>query len=341
MKALVYYGPRDIRLAEAADEMPSAGEVRIRVMATGICGSDVHGYLGITGRRIPPMIMGHEFSGIVCETGAGVVNVRQGDRVTVQPAIFCGGCEFCKKGLTNLCANKSFLGVMSVNGSMAEYLRVPAHVIYKLPEGVDFIQGAMIEPLAVAYRAVKKIPGLEEKDVLIVGAGTIGLLVLQLVKLRGAKRVFVSDLEDFRLEVAKSLGADFVINAASGNVRDIIADETDNKGVDAALEAVGASPTVKQAVTSLKTGGTCVWIGNSAKMIDINMQEVVTRELNIHGTYIYTHKEFGETVELISKGGIDIKPVISRYVTLDGGPETFEALASMKENLIKAVIVGS
>lgn len=162
MRALVYYGARDIRVSEVEEPEPGKGDVLIRVIACGICGSDVHGYLGITGRRIPPMIMGHEFTGIVADTGEDVNDISKGDRVTVYPTRFCGSCSFCKTGLTNLCINRTVLGVMDVNGAMAEYVVVPKNTIIKLPNNIDPIQGTMLEPLGVVYRAVKKCPKYPE-----------------------------------------------------------------------------------------------------------------------------------------------------------------------------------
>jgi 2-desacetyl-2-hydroxyethyl bacteriochlorophyllide A dehydrogenase len=340
MKALVYFGPKDIRITKIDDLKPEEDEVLIKVKATGICGSDVHGYLGLTGRRVPPMVMGHEFAGCISEIGRNVKGIKVGDRVTAQPVNFCGECEFCQKGLTNVCANKKFLGVMDVNGSMAEYVCVPAKLIYKLPDSMSYMQGAMIEPLAVAYRAVKQVQSLENKDVLIVGAGTIGLLVLQILKTKKARKIFISDLSDFRLDVAKKLGADVIINPSKSNAYDLISIETNGLGVDVAIEAVGISPTVLQAMSALKIGGICIWIGNSAKIINVNMQEVVTRELNISGTYIYTHKEFGEVLDLLAEGNIDVEAVISKVISLEEAPEMFNKLAKDAGQLIKVVIDG-
>jgi 2-desacetyl-2-hydroxyethyl bacteriochlorophyllide A dehydrogenase len=338
MKALVYFGPEDIRYTEVNDLKPENNEVLIRVKATGICGSDVHGYLGITGRRIPPMIMGHEFSGDIVEIGKNVKEFSVGEKVTVQPVNFCGECEFCKNGLTNMCINKRFFGVLDVNGSMAEYVCVPDKLVCRLPASLSYIQGAMVEPLAVAYSGVKQAPPIEGKNVLIIGAGTIGLLVLQVVKMKNPAKIFITDLSDHRLEVAKKLGADVIINPSKENVEETVKAQTKGNGADVALEAVGVSQTVQQAMSSLKVGGTCVWIGNSQKMININMQEIVTRELKIFGTYIYTHEEFKEAIHIISSGEVDVEQIISKRVLLAEGPEMFQKLAKDADKLIKVII---
>jgi 2-desacetyl-2-hydroxyethyl bacteriochlorophyllide A dehydrogenase len=340
MKALVYSGPEDLRIIDAEDVTPAADEVKIKIKATGICGSDVHGYLGITGRRIPPMIMGHEFSGVVTEIGMAVKTVKVGDRITVQPVIFCGTCEMCRNGLTNICSNKTFYGVMNVNGSLAEYLCVPEKLVYSLPDSLNYIDGAMVEPLAVAYRAVKQAaPEMAGKTVLIVGAGTIGLLVLQVAKLMNPGKIIVSDVNDFRLEVAAKLGADYTVNPLKQDLKDFVESvATGPGGIDISIEAVGITATVQQALSVLKTHGTCIWIGNSQKMIEINMQEVVTRELKITGTYIYTHAEFGEAIELLTQGKINLNLLISEIVSLENAADAFNRLAHQPEKLIKIIV---
>jgi len=341
MKALVYEGPKNIKIKQVNDPILHKGEVIIKVKATGICGSDVHGYLGITGRRTPPMIMGHEFSGDISEIGEGVIKFSVGDRVTVQPLIFCGDCEYCKQGLTNLCINKKYYGSMDTNGSMAEFISVPQKLIYKLPDLLNYLEGAMIEPLAIAYCAVNKVPNIEGKNVFVVGAGTIGLLVLQVVKSKNPTKIFTSDTDENRLGLAKKMGADFTINPIKDNLKDIINRETKNEGIDIAFEVVGISATVQQAMSVLKIKGTCVWVGNSEKMINLNMQEIVTKELNIIGTYGCTHIEFGNSIKFLVEKDLDLNSMISKVVPLNEGPEMFKKLAEGKSNLIKVILTDS
>ncbi len=339
MKALVYYGPQDLRPADIADLKPAAGEVLIRVKACGICGSDVHGYLGITGRRIPPMVMGHEFSGQVEEIGEGVTDVKVGDRVAPYPVVFCGDCEPCRQGNVHLCLNKKALGVLECNGAMAEYVAIPAKLLFKLADNVSYEVGSMMEPLAVAYRGVNHAGDLTGKNVLIVGAGTIGLLAMAIAKMRNPAGIFVSDLSDSRLAVARQMGADYIINPAKDNLGDIIKSATGGVGVDVAFEAVGASPTVQQAMVSLRVGGTAVWIGNSAQMVNINMQEIVTRELQVFGTFLYTFKEFGDVVDLLNQGRLNVEPMISlKAPMLESGAELFARLAKDPGPLIKVIL---
>lgn len=337
MKALVYHGPEQLRWQDVGDVRPGAADVLIKVKAVGICGSDVHGYLGITGRRTPPMIMGHEFSGLVAAVGASVTDVKAGDRVAPYPVAFCGVCAFCRSGSVHLCLNKKAYGVLDCNGAMAEYIVVPAKLAFKLADNVSYQAGSMIEPMAVAYRGVNNGGHITGKNVLIVGAGTIGLLAMALVKMRQPAKVIITDLSDNRLQVARKMGADLTLNPAAGDVTAAIMEATGGLGVDIAFEAVGATPTVQQAMRSLRLGGTAVWIGNSAKMININMQEIVTRELKVVGTFLYTFKEFGDVVELLNSGKLDVAPMISAAPLADGA-KWFQKLAKDPGPLVKVIL---
>lgn len=339
MKALVYHGPRELIWEDIPDVTVGPNDVKIAVKAVGICGSDVHGYLGLTGRRTPPMVMGHEFSGVVEAIGEKVTLWNAGDRVTVQPAQFCGTCDFCKAGQTNLCGNKRFYGAMDCNGAMAEYIAVPEHLLYRLPDDVPFDAGSMIEAAAVAYRGVKNAGDLTGRHVLVIGAGTIGQLVVSIVRLRGAKRIYISDLSESRLETAVKMGADVTLNPQTMDIRRAVMDATDGRGVDIAIEAVGVTPSAKQSIELLRTGGTAVWIGNSAKFVEVPMQEIVTRELHIRGTYIYSHDEFGEVLELVNSGGISFDPIISLRARMSEGAQWFAQLADSPGELIKIVLI--
>lgn len=338
MKALVYHGPNILKYEDIADVSPKAGEVKIRVKSCGICGSDVHGYLGLTGRRIPPMVMGHEFSGEIIEVGEGVDTLKVGDRVAPYPVEFCEACEMCERGDFHLCKNKKQFGVLTVDGAFAEYICVPAKVCFKLTANTSFDAASLMEPLAVSYRAVCHAGDIAGKTVLVVGAGTIGLLTLACVRMKGAGKIIVSDLSDYRLGVAKEMGADYVINPKNENLDDTIAALTDSKGVDLSFEAVGASPTVQQAVAALKFGGTAIWIGNNKPMIEINMQHIVTRELKIFGTFLYGLNEFKTVVDLVNEGKMNIEPLISVRAPLSKAADYFYTLAHDPGELIKVII---
>lgn len=338
MKALVYRGPRSLAVEDVDRPAILPDEVLLHVDATGICGSDVHGYLGLTGRRIPPMIMGHEFCGTVAEVGGVVHGFRAGDRVAVEPMVFCGACPPCRDGHPNLCANRRFFGVMACNGSMAEYLNVPARLLFRMPDGMGPDLGAMVEPSAVALHAVARAGRIEGSTVLVVGAGPIGLLLVGMARSKLPRLVLVSDLSDQRLLLARQMGADVTLNPSREDVVRVVGEHTGGRGADVSFEAVGAAASVEQALAALRPRGTCVWVGNSQKTISLDMQASVTREVSILGSYIYTPAEFGEALELLGRKTLDVRPIISRTVALERGPEMFAALADPSAGLIKVLL---
>lgn len=339
MKALVYEGPKKLSVKNYPIPEPKAGEVLVKIKACGICGSDVHGYLGVTGRRIAPMVMGHEFSGEIAGLGEGLkLGFRVGDRVVPQPVDFCGECDLCRNGgYSNLCPNRRFFGVMDVDGAFEEYLCVPEKLLYRLPDHISFEDGALIEALAVAYCGVKKAGDIAGKNVLVIGGGTIGQLVLSVVKTMNPKKVVLSDLSDFRLGVAKKLGADDVIKPGGG---DFAAEVGAKFGgmADVSIEAVGVGATLGQAIAALKPNGTCVLVGNSAKIVDLDMQAVVTRALKIYGTYIYTHREFGETIGFMARNNMNLGALITGEISIEEAPEMFDQLAKTAEGHLKVIV---
>lgn len=334
MKALVYMGPGNLRIEQRPIPNCREDEVLIRVVCCGICGSDVAGYLGKTGRRIPPMIMGHEFSGIIEKVGAHVKEWSPGDRVTAQPIRFCGECAFCRRGLTNLCSNQSMLGVLETDGAMAEYVKVSAKQVVLLPQEVDYRVAALAEPFAVAYNAVMKAE-VAGANVAVVGSGTIGLMVIAALRMRGAARIYAMDLQEDKREIALLLGADVAFDPRN---EDAFAEmiQATGGGVDVAFEAVGASASVVSAMSSLKKTGTAVWIGNMSPTIELNMQQIVTRELKIVGNFDYTQESFAETVR--NMGKLDFSRLIDRTISLEEAREVFKRLGNREISSIKTII---
>ncbi len=340
MRVLVYQGPKSMSIEEWEVPRPKAGEVRVKSHMVGICGSDVHGYLGITGRRIAPMVMGHELSGEVTAIGEGVSGIHVGERVTVQPILNCGHCNYCKEGYINICPNREFLGVMQCNGALAEEFCVPAKNICKLPDSISFEIGALIEPFAVGYRAVQHAMPVKGKTAMICGSGTIGLMVLKVLIMLGIGRVIMVDLANSRLELAKRHGANLTINPAE-EAMDKVFESPDLKNqVDITFEVVGVTPTVQQTVDYVRNRGQIVWVGNSAPMVTLNMQKIVTCELNIQGTYVYTQKDFEDCIAILATKPVDFSGIVSRIVGLEEAISMFELLShgAGANDLIKVLV---
>ena len=343
MKSLFYVGERMMELRDIPRPDLKAGQYLIRVRGNGICGSDFEGYMGKTGRRTPPMIMGHEVSGVIEEAPEGGA-LRKGERVVVFPKPFCGVCDFCKKGMVNVCPSGICMGVMDVNGSMAEYIAVDEKYLIPFAPTLSFNEASMTEPLAVAYRSVQKISDREIEEAeycMVIGAGTIGLLVVALLKLRGAKNVIVSDATQFRLETARKMKADHTINSREVDFLDEVKRITNGKLCDFAIEAVGIAATAANSLDCLRIGGTAVWIGNAQKMVEVNMQKIVTTELTIRGNYVYDLESFRESLKLLEEKRIDIAPLMTNVYPLSEGVKAFRDLENNRDGKMLKVFLES
>lgn len=341
MKALIYNEPYCFEYSEFPDPVPADDEVLIRVKACGICGSDVQGFTGKTGRRIPPLIMGHEAAGIIEEVGCNVKGFKEGDRVCFDSTVYCIKCEACRKGLYNRCKTRQVLGVSTPefkrHGAFAEYVAVPYWIASKIPDNMSFVNSALLEPVSIGMHAANRTPILPDDTVVVIGAGTIGLFIMQACRLRGAARIIVADINDFRLDVAKKLGADIIINPLKSNLRETIFAETQGKGVNVTFEAVGYAQTFKDAVSVTKTGGYVVAVGNLEKIAEFDLQELVARELTFTGSYA-SSGEFRDCIDLVTTGSINVEPLISDVLPLEDGPDAFERLLKAEENLLKIVL---
>jgi L-iditol 2-dehydrogenase len=312
LKALVYKRPYCLEYSDYPDPVPGDDDVLVRVKACGICGSDVHGFTGETGRRIPPLIMGHEAAGIVEKVGK---NVKGFEREVLGVSV----PEFKR------------------HGAFAEYVAVPSWIVWKIPEQLSFTHAALLEPASIGVHAANRAPISAEDTAIVIGAGTIGLFILQAAKLRGAKRVIVCDINEFRLDVAKRLGADELINPAESGLEETVKKLTKNKGADVSFEAVGYAETFAHAVSATKTGGYVVAVGNLQQMADFNLQELVARELTFTGSYA-SAGEFRDCIGLVASGRINVEPVISDILPMKEGPSAFERLLKGEENLLKIVL---
>ncbi len=336
MKALVYEGAWQMPMRDVPNAEPGTGELKIKVETVGVCGSDVHGFKGTTGRRKPPIIMGHEFSGTVVTRGSDVKEYQIGDRVVVTPLLTCGDCDNCRAGFPNQCQNRSGLGV-NLNGAYAEFINVPEKMVFRLPAEMSWEQGALVEPLAVGMHAVNLAPMALMDTVVIIGAGTIGLVTILAAKMRGAGKIIVTDVSEHRLDFAKRLGADVVINPAKQDAVEAVKAETHGKGSPVVIEAVGITATTKQSLLMARNGGNVVWIGNSDPEITINMQQIVTRELTVRGAYGF-NDEFGLSIEAIRSKRVDPTVLIEKRATLAEGTQIVDALARGNADWIKVML---
>ncbi len=341
MKALILSEYKKLDIVDLEEPKPSEDDLLIRVQACGICGSDVHGYDGSTGRRLPPIVMGHEAAGIVEAVGGAVKGFRPGDHVTFDSTVFCGRCFYCRRGLVNLCDHREVIGASTPEfrrmGAFAEYVTVPARITYSLPDNISFEHAALVEAVSVAVHAMSLTPVALDDTVVVVGAGMIGLLALQAAMLAGAGRVFVIDLDDSRLELARNLGATCTFNS---NVCDPISEIrtlTLGRGADIALECVGILPSVNLAIEAVRKGGVVTLVGNVTPRVEIALQSTVTRQVRIQGSCA-SSGEYPACISLISRGAIRVKPLLSAVASLDDGAAWFRRLYAREPGLLKVVL---
>ena len=340
MKALLLSQYRQLEITDLPRPEPGSDEVLVRVAACGICGSDVHGYDGSSGRRIPPIVMGHEAAGTVAAVGSDVKGVMEGDRVTFDSTVYCGECRNCVRGDVNLCDRRQVLGVSCGDyrraGAFAEFVVVPARIVYRLPENLSFAEAAMLEAVAVAIHAVSLVPIAKAGSALVIGAGTIGLLVQQALRAAGCPRVFVADVDPTRLKLSQELGATATLHSGAELPKQI-QDLTDGAGVDIVVEAVGITQTIATAIDCVRKGGSVVLVGNITPEITLPLQKVVARQIRLQGSCA-SSGEYPRAIELLGNGAIRVKPLITAVAPLDEGPQWFERLYAREPNLMKVVL---
>jgi L-iditol 2-dehydrogenase len=341
MQALLLKNYMELELTEMPAPVPAPDEVLVRVAACGICGSDVHGLDGSSGRRIPPLVMGHEASGVVAAVGAKVRRVREGDRVAFDSTIWCGACHFCRRGEMNLCDNRQVLGVSCGeyrrHGAFAEYVVVPERVIAPLPETLSFEEAAMIEPASVAVHAVNLTPVRLGDTAVVVGTGMIGLLVVQALRLAGCGRIIAVDVDAARLRMASEFGADVEVNAREADPAAVVAELTSGRGADIAIEAVGATEPIATAIACLRKGGALTLVGNVTPRVELALQAVVTRELRLVGSCA-SCGEYPAVIALMARGALRVRPMISAVAPLAEAPHWFDRLYRKEPNLMKVIL---
>ena len=376
MNALVLTGPSEFQYdTQFPEPQAGPGEVLVHVRACGICGSDIHGMDGRSGRRQMPIVMGHEAAGEILAVGEGVEDWAPGQRVTFDSTEYCGECEECQQGYVNLCSNRKVLGVSPGtyrrHGCFAEKIALPTRILYPIPDELSYEKAAFAEPVSIALHAVNLADGLELGDAfvaedeaeesscceeaecqgceeggeeftggtaVVVGAGLIGLLVVQALKARGWERVIAVDLDERRLELAKQLGAEAAFNAKQEGLVEQLRELCGGDGADASFEVVGAGAPLDLAIRCVRKGGTVVLVGNLQPNTPFPLQEVVTRQLTLRGSCSCAG-EYPEAIRRISDGSIQVEPLLSAVAPLAEGAGWFERLYRNDEGLMKVVLV--
>ncbi len=341
MKALVLKEYHRFVYEDVSEPEIGPDEVLIQVKACGICGSDVHGLDGSSGRRIPPIIMGHEASGVLAHVGKHVAGFSEGDRVTFDSTIYCGTCYFCRRGEINLCDNRRVLGVSCdeyrQHGAFAEYVAVPQHILYPLPKSLSFERAAMVEALSIAFHAVELTPIALNDTAVVVGTGMIGLLVIQTLRIAGCGKIIAIDIDQRKLDLASQLGADEVFRADRIDAPAEVTKLTNGRGADVSFEVVGNTQALNTAILSLKKGGTLTLVGNVSPQVDLPLQVAVTRQIRIQGSCA-SCGEYPACLDMIANDKINVDALISKTAPLIEGAHWFEKLYKGEDDLMKVIL---
>lgn len=336
MRAVVYQSNNDISITTVSKPKISNNEALIRVKSAGICGSDLFVSSGKHPRVKPPLIMGHEISGLIVEIKTNEkIYLKKEDRVVINPLLSCGVCYACKEGLSHVCKDLKLVGI-DTDGGFAEYVKVPVNRIFKVPDRVSFDKAALVEPLAVAIHAVRR-SGLKVGDtVVILGAGPVGLLIAYIVKLAGALKILISEINDYRLETAKKLGI-HVIDAKKTNPLDEIYKYTDKKGADILFEAVGHPDTAKQIVSMVRIRGEIIIVGIFKELACVDLQEASFKEITVKGTRVYTDSDFITAINLLDNNNIKFEDMISHQFSMENAQKAFEIMKN-RDNCLKILL---
>jgi (R,R)-butanediol dehydrogenase/meso-butanediol dehydrogenase/diacetyl reductase len=351
MKAAVFHGPQDVRLEDVPEPEVRLGSVKVKVDWCGICGTDLHEYLAgpifipqpgsphpLTGETLP-LTLGHEFAGEVVAVGDDVEDVAAGDRVAIEPVYRCGECAACRRGVPNLCEKLGFYGLMGGGGGMSEFAVMPSYMVHRLPDGLTNEQGALVEPIAVGLRAVRRARVQDGQSALVLGGGPIGAVTVQCLRAVGAGRIIVAEVADARKRKALEIGADAVVDPTEEDVAERVRELTDGEGADHSFDAAGIQQTLQTALQATRKGGTVTIISIWEGPIQVNPNDVVLSELNVVGTIAYTPEDFADTIAMLKDGSIATEGIITERIRLsdivDAG---FRELVEHKDRHVKILV---
>ena len=340
MKALIWEAAQTMTMREEREPEAPANEILVKVGHAGICGSELSGYLGHNALRVPPLIMGHEFAGEIVALGPMVKTSRPDLKmrglVTVNPLWYCGDCRNCRAGFTQLCSNRKLLGAHRP-GAFAEYISVPAKLALPLPEDMDSRIGALTEPVGCAVRIAELAGDVAGRDCLIIGAGPIGLLSLQMLRINGAERIFIAEIDSARLAMGEALGG-IAIQPKEADTVGTVLDATDGDGVAVSVDAVGSALTREQCVSATRPRGSLILSGLHEESSIMPVANMIRREIKAYGSFAYTAANFAAALELLGEGSIRLDPWIVEAPLEEGG-RWFDRLIEAPGDVSKVLLV--
>ncbi len=333
----VMTAPKEIAFRQVPRPEPGQGEILIKMMRIGVCGSDIHVYHGTHPFTSYPVTQGHECSGYIQELGQEVDGkFKVGQKVTFEPQVFCGECYPCTHGKYNLCENLKVMGFQTT-GAASEYFVVPESKVDILPENMTLDEGAMIEPLAVTVHAAKRVD-MKDATVAILGAGPIGILLCQSCKAAGARKVMMTDISDLRLRLAKSVGADYVVNTRDNDFNEALVDCFGPDKCDYYYDCAGTDTTINQAIRCARKGSTIILVAVFGAMANVDLAVLNDHELTLDTSMMYRHQDYLDAIEWVSQGKINLKPLISTHFKFKNYLDAYRYIDENRESTMKVII---
>lgn len=333
----VMTAPGVIEFRETPRPIAAEGQVLVRIMRIGICGSDIHVYHGKHPFTRYPVTQGHEVSGRIEAVGSGVEGLSVGQKVTIEPQVCCGHCYPCTHGKYNLCEELKVMGFQTT-GTASEYFAVDAAKVTPLPETMSYDEGAMIEPLAVTVHAAKRFPELKGARVAILGCGPIGILLMQSCKALGAASVLVTDVSDYRLSVARSVGADYAVNTGETDMEQALRDAFGSDKADVIYDCAGSDITMGQAIRCARKGSTIVLVAVFSKMASVDLAVLNDHELDLNTSMMYRHEDYVDAIRLVSEGKVQLRPLMSRHFAFRDYLKAYQYIDENREMTMKVII---
>ena len=333
----VMTAPGQISFREIDIPEPAEGEVLVKIKRIGVCGSDIHVYHGTHPYTSYPVTQGHEVSGKIVKCGAKVTDLHEGQKVLIEPQVFCGNCYPCLHGKYNLCENLKVMGFQTT-GTASEYFATDASKITPLPEDMSYDEGAMMEPLAVTVHAAKRFPDVKGADCVVLGCGPIGILLIQTLKAFGAKKVMATDVSDKRLALAKELGADVTVNTKENDFGKALTDTFGPDKADVIYDCAGNDTTMNDAIQNARKGSTIILVAVFGKMANVDLAKLNDSELDLNTTMMYRHEDFVDAIRLVNEGKIKLQPMMSKHFAFADYLEAYRYIDDNRETTMKVLI---
>ena len=329
--------PKHITFREVPVPEPGPDQVLVKIKRIGVCGSDIHVWHGTHPYTSYPVTQGHEVSGQIVSLGEYVKDLAVGQKVTIEPQVFCGRCHPCLHGKYNLCEKLKVMGFQTT-GTAGEYFAVDASKITLLPEELSYSEGAMIEPTAVAVHAAKRFPDLKGANVVVLGCGPIGILVMQAAKALGAAKALVTDISDTRLELAKSLGADFAVNTLKKDFGEAMLEAFGPDKADVIYECAGSDITMEQAIQNARKGSMIVLVAVFGKRASVDLAKLNDSELDLNTSMMYRHEDYVDAIRFVKEGSIRLKPLQSAHFAFQDYAKAYDYIDANRETTMKVLI---